>query len=64
MVGLTAREREVLRIRFEHDLTQAEIGAIIGVSQMQISRIIRAALQRLRTVARSQTRAAGAQYGS
>jgi RNA polymerase sigma-B factor len=42
------REREVLRMRFEQGMTQAEIGAAIGVSQMQISRIIRAALQRLR----------------
>ncbi|MCA1701306.1 MAG: sigma-70 family RNA polymerase sigma factor, partial [Actinobacteria bacterium] len=48
MSGLTARERDVLRMRFEDDMTQAEIGAIIGVSQMQISRIIRMALQRLR----------------
>lgn len=46
-----AREREVLRMRFEQDMTQAEIGAAIGVSQMQISRIIRQALQRLRDAA-------------
>jgi len=46
-----AREREVLRLRFEQDMTQAEIGAVIGVSQMQISRIIRQALQRLRDAA-------------
>ena len=30
------REREVLRLRFEEDLTQAEIGERIGVSQMQV----------------------------
>jgi len=46
--AVSAREREVLRMRFEDDMTQAEIGAAIGVSQMQISRIIRQALQRLR----------------
>lgn len=45
---LTAREREVLRLRFVEDLTQAEIGARIGVSQMQVSRLIRQALARLR----------------
>lgn len=50
MRALTAREREVLRMRFEQDMTQAEIGAVFGVSQMQISRIVRAALQRLRAV--------------
>ena len=49
--ALDAREREVLRMRFEHDMTQAEIGLAIGVSQMQISRIIRQALQRLRETA-------------
>ena len=50
---MTPREREVLRLRFEEDLTQAEIGERIGVSQMQVSRIIRQSLSRLRTVARA-----------
>jgi len=44
---LTAREREILRMRFEHDMTQAQIGAAVGVSQIQISRIIRQTLARL-----------------
>ena len=48
---VTAREREVLRMRFEEDMTQAEIGAVIGVSQMQVSRIIRQAIARLRVAA-------------
>jgi RNA polymerase sigma-B factor len=48
---VTPREREVLRLRFEEDLTQAEIGMLIGVSQMQVSRIIRQAIARLRAVA-------------
>jgi len=48
---LDEREREVLRLRFEEDLTQSEIGARIGVSQMQVSRVIRAALARLREAA-------------
>jgi len=47
MVTLTARERDVLKMRFEQDMTQAEIGTVIGVSQMQISRIIRQAIARL-----------------
>jgi RNA polymerase sigma-B factor len=45
---ITPREREVLRLRFEEDLTQTEISSRIGVSQMQISRIIRQSLVRLR----------------
>jgi len=48
---ITPRERDVLRMRFEHDMTQAEIGASIGVGQMQVSRIIRQALERLRAAA-------------
>ncbi|HEX3692298.1 MAG TPA: SigB/SigF/SigG family RNA polymerase sigma factor [Solirubrobacteraceae bacterium] len=42
------RERTVLGLRFGEDLTQAEIGERIGVSQMQVSRLIRQALTRLR----------------
>ena len=53
MAAITPREREVLRLRFVEDLTQAEIGARIGVSQMQVSRIIRSSLGRLRMVART-----------
>jgi RNA polymerase sigma-B factor len=49
---ISPREREVLRLRFEHDLTQAEIGERIGVSQMQVSRLIRQAIGRLRAAAR------------
>lgn len=45
---LTPRDREVLRLRFAEDLTQTEISQIVGVSQMQVSRIIRRALQTLR----------------
>jgi RNA polymerase sigma-B factor len=54
---LSPREREVLRLRFEQDLTQAEIGERIGVSQMQVSRIIRQALARLRATATADPRA-------
>ena len=49
--ALSPREHEVVRLRFEQDLTQAEIGARVGVSQMQVSRILRAALQRMRSAA-------------
>ena len=38
---LAERERAVLRLRFEEDLTQYEIGGRLGVSQMQVSRIMR-----------------------
>lgn len=45
---LTERERRVLDLRFHHDLTQTEIAQQIGVSQMQVSRILRHTLNRLR----------------
>ncbi len=48
LAHVSPRERLVLRLRFAEDLTQAEIGERIGVSQMQVSRLIRAALARLR----------------
>jgi RNA polymerase sigma-B factor len=49
LARVSERERMVLQLRFAEDLTQAEIGARIGVSQMQVSRLIRQALVRLRT---------------
>jgi RNA polymerase sigma-B factor len=51
MTGLPRRTREILRLRFEADLTQQEIGALLGVSQMQISRIIRQAISQMRHIA-------------
>ncbi|HEX5617949.1 MAG TPA: SigB/SigF/SigG family RNA polymerase sigma factor [Solirubrobacteraceae bacterium] len=51
MTVLTDREREVLRLRFAEDLTQSEIGARVGVSQMHVSRLIRQAVARLRDAA-------------
>lgn len=47
MTVLSDRERQVLQLRFTEDLTQSEIGAEIGVSQMHVSRIIRQAVSRL-----------------
>jgi RNA polymerase sigma-B factor len=44
---LTDRERRMLKLRFGEDLTQAQIGEIIGVSQMHVSRIIRNAIAKL-----------------
>ncbi len=49
--GLSPRARDVLRMRFEEDLTQAEIGERLGVSQMQVSRIIRQTIAHLHHIA-------------
>ena len=45
---LPVREREILYLRFGEDLTQTEIAERIGVSQMQVSRLLRRSLARLR----------------
>jgi RNA polymerase sigma-B factor len=45
---LTLRERDVVRLRFVDDLTQAMIAEEVGLSQMQVSRILRRSLDRLR----------------
>lgn len=44
---LPLHERRVLQLRFLEDLTQTQIAERIGVSQMQVSRILRRALARL-----------------
>jgi RNA polymerase sigma-B factor len=44
---LSKRERDVLQLRFVEDLTQTQIAERIGVSQMQVSRILRRAITRL-----------------
>jgi RNA polymerase sigma-B factor len=45
---LSAREREVLRLRFFENQTQTQIGERLGVSQMQVCRILTKTLARLR----------------
>lgn len=51
---LPERERRILRMRFIEDKTQSEIAAEIGVSQMQISRLLRQSLERLARITRAQ----------
>jgi RNA polymerase sigma-B factor len=46
-VKLRGKEREALHLRFHEELTQREIGSRIGVSQMQVSRLLRSALKKL-----------------
>jgi RNA polymerase sigma-B factor len=45
---LSARERRILQLRFVEGWTQSDIGADIGVTQMQVSRILRRILDSLR----------------
>jgi RNA polymerase sigma-B factor len=54
---LSDLEREVLRLRFVEDLTQSRIAEEVGYSQMHVSRILRRALDRVRTAAEHEAQA-------
>ena len=45
---LPDREQTVIKLRFFHGLTQDRISKVLGVSQVQVSRIEKKALQKLR----------------
>jgi RNA polymerase sigma-B factor len=42
------RDRRIIKLRFFDGLTQSQIAAEIGVSQVQVSRLLRASLERMR----------------
>ncbi|WP_231640718.1 SigB/SigF/SigG family RNA polymerase sigma factor [Nocardiopsis sp. NRRL B-16309] len=48
LARLSERERDLLRLRFFDERTQQEIAARLGYSQMHVSRMLRAVLERLR----------------
>ena len=49
---ISPRERAILRMRFVDDLTQTEIAGRVGISQMQVSRLLRRSLDQLRALTR------------
>jgi RNA polymerase sigma-B factor len=52
--SLHPRDRAIVRLRFIEELSQAEIGRRIGISQMQVSRLLRRSLQQLRVLTDAQ----------
>jgi RNA polymerase sigma-B factor len=46
---LPERERRILHLRFYQELTQAQIGTELGISQMHVSRLLARTLDRLRS---------------
>jgi RNA polymerase sigma-B factor len=54
---LPARDRLVLQLRFVEDLTQTEIAERVGISQMQVSRLLRRSLDQLRALTDAPTQA-------
>jgi RNA polymerase sigma-B factor len=47
---LDDRDRRILHLRFYQDATQSEIAAELGVSQMQVSRLLNALFRRMRAL--------------
>ena len=52
---LEPRDRLILELRFREDLVQSQIAARVGISQMQVSRIIKRAILQLQNAAASRT---------
>ena len=48
LMRLPAREQRIIELRFDHDMTQAEIAQAMGLSAMQVSRLLRRVLAELR----------------
>ncbi|MFF4402477.1 RNA polymerase sigma factor SigF [Streptomyces sp. NPDC001480] len=48
IAALDERERQIIHMRFVEELTQAQIGERLGVSQMHVSRLLSRCLTRLR----------------
>ena len=48
MQHLTERERRIMVMRFVDELSQAEVAKRLGISQMHVSRLQRAAVEQLR----------------
>jgi RNA polymerase sigma-B factor len=46
--ALDERERKILQLRFFDGLTQSQIAAHVGISQMHVSRLIRRSLEKIR----------------
>jgi RNA polymerase sigma-B factor len=51
LAALPRRQRKILRLRFEEDLTQRDIGERLGISQMQVSRLLCQSLAHLQAMA-------------
>ena len=51
---LDERDRTIIRLYYQDELTQAEIGRRLGYSQMHVSRLLRQAVERLRLEAAQQ----------
>ena len=51
LISLPERERTIVELRFFQNMSQSEIADVVGLSQMHVSRLLRASLERLRAQA-------------
>jgi RNA polymerase sigma-B factor len=51
LATLDPRSEQIVRLYYQHDLTQTEIGRQLGYSQMHVSRLLRQAITQLATAA-------------
>jgi RNA polymerase sigma-B factor len=51
MSRLPERERQIVELRFFAEKSQAEIAEIVGISQMHVSRLLKASFERMRALA-------------
>jgi RNA polymerase sigma-B factor len=58
--ALSERERTIMHLRFYAGLTQSEIAAEVGISQMHVSRMIRQSLDKMREALSPQNQSARA----
>src|SRR3954452_22526801 len=52
MRALPERERQIIQLRYGAELSQAEIGTALGISQMHVSRLLRRSLDRVGAIVR------------
>ena len=48
--ALPKREQQIIRLRFGAELSQTEIGKVLGISQMHVSRLLRRSLDRVAAI--------------
>ena len=48
IANLTDKEKEIIMLRFYKDKTQTEVSKILGISQVQVSRIEKRILSRMK----------------
>ena len=46
--GLDEKEKELIELRYFKEMTQVQVAAVLGVSQVQVSRMERKILMRMR----------------